>query len=530
MSYHSSLRGILALCLLVCAPWVHANNIQVSNVTLTDQNTASDFTMVQFDISWENSWRLAGGPANWDAAWVFVKFRVGAGPWQHAWLNDIGHVAPTGSTVSIGLLDPAVPFNGASNPGMGAFIYRSGPGSGTFSLLSIKLRWNYGANGLDDNAQVDIKIFAIEHVYVPESAYYLGSGGAESGHFFQVPAPGDPEEPYLVSSESMIPIGLAPGNLYYDNASTYSGDRLGPIPGAFPKGFKAFYLMKYEISQKGYVDFLNTLTRSQQAGRVNADISGEGSANQFVLCNNTVPTGRNGVRNMGIYPAPPAPIDFYCDFTYDQLPDRPDDGLGIACGYLNLTDILAYLDWAGLRPITDLEFEKSARGPDLPTANEFAWGSLFYRGGYWIEQNGFPDEKPCLQQNICDPIVNCQYFGNVPLRCGAFAFAGSSREAAGAGYYGAMELSGNLWERIVSVGHPLGRLFDGRHGDGLLLVNGDPNTLNWPDLGSGEGSAFRGGSCNGIIDRLRTSDRFFGANPDLGTYPWTGGRGGRTAP
>ncbi|MBF0595661.1 MAG: hypothetical protein HQL22_11955, partial [Candidatus Omnitrophica bacterium] len=36
-----------------------ANNIIVSNVTLTSQSTANKTVNVQFDISWQNSWRLS---------------------------------------------------------------------------------------------------------------------------------------------------------------------------------------------------------------------------------------------------------------------------------------------------------------------------------------------------------------------------------------------------------------------------------------------------------------------------------------
>ncbi|MEL6652272.1 MAG: hypothetical protein AAFQ87_15835, partial [Bacteroidota bacterium] len=50
------------LCLLG-----HANNIDLSNITLTGQNTTDQTVLVQFDVSWENSWRLNVGPSNWDA-------------------------------------------------------------------------------------------------------------------------------------------------------------------------------------------------------------------------------------------------------------------------------------------------------------------------------------------------------------------------------------------------------------------------------------------------------------------------------
>ncbi|MCX7649644.1 MAG: hypothetical protein N2050_03695, partial [Flavobacteriales bacterium] len=53
-----------------------ANNIQVTNVTLVNQNTSSgpnhpnNHTFVRFTLTWDNSWRTSTGPGNWDAAWV----------------------------------------------------------------------------------------------------------------------------------------------------------------------------------------------------------------------------------------------------------------------------------------------------------------------------------------------------------------------------------------------------------------------------------------------------------------------------
>ena len=75
---------------------------------------------------------------NWDAAWVFVKFRMDGGEWQHAWLNDVGQINPTGSTVAIGLLKPDSAFNPTTNPGLGAFIYRDADGTGSFSATGFE--------------------------------------------------------------------------------------------------------------------------------------------------------------------------------------------------------------------------------------------------------------------------------------------------------------------------------------------------------------------------------------------------------
>lgn len=522
----SFLHHGIPLLLLTGQAHLLANNIQVTNVSLTDQNTTDNFTMVEFDISWENSWRLVGGPANWDAAWVFLKYRVGAGPWLHAWINNTGHTAPSGSTISTGLLEPGLPYNNMTNPGMGAFIYRSGPGSGTFSLANVKLRWNYGDNGLDDNAQVDIKVFAVEHVYVPSGSYYLGSGGAESGAFYRYEPPA--KDPYQVMGEGAIPIGQNIGELYYDNPSGFSGDRLGPLPAAFPKGFNAVYVMKYEVSQQGYIDFLNTLSRAQQVNRVRADITPVSAPTlttpRYVMSDAATVVGNNGIWVPEVNTFYDAPLVFYADYNGNAVANEPGDGQDKACNFLSLADVMAYLDWAGLRLMTELEFEKCARGPIDPNPNEFAWGSTYYLSSDPPTNPGFPNEGPAYAGE------NCSWVG-YPRRCGSFASSSSDRVMAGAGYYGNMELSGNVWERGVSVGSPSGRAYDGRHGDGLLGSGGDANVMHWPSSVSAAGSAFRGG-CGFLCDivQLRLSERSFAANEDPLGYGWTGGRGCRQAP
>ncbi len=76
---------LLTLCLaalLLGAASAQANNLTISNVSLTNQDTTNDFILVQFNISWDNSWRISGiDPNNYDAVWVFVKYRVVGGPW-----------------------------------------------------------------------------------------------------------------------------------------------------------------------------------------------------------------------------------------------------------------------------------------------------------------------------------------------------------------------------------------------------------------------------------------------------------------
>ena len=497
-----------ALALLLFAGSVAANNINVSNIRVTGQNTTAgennpaNYTLVQFDLSWENSWRTSSAPNNWDAALVFVKYRVGSGDWQHAWLNNTGHSSGTGTsaTIDAGLLTPGTAFHATTNPALGVFIYRSADGTGNFSITGAQLRWNYGANGVADNATVDVKVFAIEMVYVPAGNFYVGSGGTETSAFYMYPTT---TNPYQITGEGAITVGTTDGNLYYPS-STYGGDQSGPIPANFPKGYAAFYCQKYEISQQQYVDFLNTLTSAQASTRYpNA------TTNRHAI---TVSGGVYSTTN-----------------PY------------VACNFLSWMDGAAYSDWAGLRPMTELEFEKACRGLETPVANEYAWGTATVAGNaYTLENDNATNEG--IASNYSTSTGNASYDitdGSIdgPLRVGIFAAHAdnSGRITAGASYYGIMELSGNLWERAVTVGNATGRDFTGLHGNGALSTNGYANETAWPGLTSGEvtgatGSGFRGGHWSSSATYMHVSDRINAALTDTFRYSFFGFRAVRVAP
>jgi len=79
--------------LLLLSVHGHANNLQISSPTFVPVNDISNSIYIQFNISWENSFRLGAGTKNWDAAWLFVKYRVaiasgGDGIWRHVKLNS----------------------------------------------------------------------------------------------------------------------------------------------------------------------------------------------------------------------------------------------------------------------------------------------------------------------------------------------------------------------------------------------------------------------------------------------------------
>jgi formylglycine-generating enzyme required for sulfatase activity len=507
---------LLTLFCVLFKTSLNANNIQISNVSIHSQNIVSDFTMVQFDISWENSWRLGAGPSNWDAAWVFIKYRIGTGPWLHALLNDSGHNTGSGTaaTVSPGLLNTSNAFNATTNPAMGVFLHRSGNGAGTFSHTGLQLRWNYGANGIADGEAVDIKVFAVEMVYVPQGSFFAGDASAlPQGNFRD----GATNTPLLINSENALTLGgTSAGNLAnnnnismttpddFDNLTTQT------LPAAFPKGFKAFYCMKYEITQQQWIDFFNTLSVAQKANRdLTAGSFNIGGKNSDAIIN------RNNIRWT----------------SGDAILNSGTHG-GVGCSFLSWMDGAAFYDWAALRPMSELEFEKACRGNLNAVTDEYGWGSTTITNATIVSNSGATNE---ITTNVgANTVCNSGVSG--PLRVGIFATVSSLRAQAGATYYGIMEMSGNLWERTVTVGNATGRNFTAAiHGNGLLTTDGFCDISSWPGFVTSKvtestGAGFRGGGWNSSAANLRISDRALASNFSTGRFHTFSIRAVRSAP
>ncbi len=534
---HSLQSIVFVLAVFVCflfSTGAYANNIVVSGTTVYGHNTTFKTTMVKFNLQWENSFRVDRGPANWDAAWVFVKYRVptnygGDGVWRRASITNTDFVAPAGSTVALGLLSPGIAYNATTNPVIGGFVHRSVNGVGTINATGVELKWNYGndiktgSTLVGDNDVVDIQVYAIEMVYIPTASFYLGSGGTENNAFYKAPNTSDP---YLVTSEAQITVNASSPNLYYPTG-TYGGDQAGPIVAAYPKGYNGFYCMKYEVSQQGYVDFLNSLVRVQQANHVatSVGVGATSVTNRYVMYNSASLGFRNGIRCDAAINAND-PITFYCDLNGNGTGSEAADGKDIACNYLNWADLAAYLDWSGLRPMTELEYEKACRGTKLPIPNEYAWGTVNLTQNTGISNAGLTNE-------VSANGGNATYANNAgvqgPMRVGALALNPSSRERSGASFYGIMELSGNLWERAVTIGNTAGRGFTGTHGDCVLDGNGYANAATWPVI-AGAGVGIRGGDWFNLATYMTVSDAYFRSYTYSLRYQNFGGRGVRLAP
>ncbi|MBL7728882.1 MAG: SUMF1/EgtB/PvdO family nonheme iron enzyme, partial [Dinghuibacter sp.] len=380
-------KMILIPVVLLLTITAGANNISVSNLSKAVTNTADNYILLQFTLSWENSWRDA---VNHDAAWVFIKYRISGttGAWAHATLNYIngsndGHTIPAGAAIR------------TPPDGKGVFVYRNAPGSGNTSFANIQLRWNYGADGVNDNDLTDVSVSAIEMVYVPQGAFWLGDGS-------NIPLHGQFENgvsglPVQITSENALTLGGgAPGSIGNNNRTGMANNGLSSLPpfsiddfndvlaqtlpAAFPKGFNAFYCMKYEITQGQYTDFLNKLSPAQFASRYDA----------FNYNSNHGGFTQTRYNITGTHP----------NMT-TITPELP-------AVYVEWYDAAAYADWAALRPITEMEFEKACRGTAAPVSGEYAWGTA------------------TINTNSYFPILN----------------AGQTNEAAGGGYSTTV---GNAW-------------------------------------------------------------------------------------
>ena len=122
------------------------------------------------------------------------------------------------------------------------------------------LKWDCAADGIGvPDTVVTVKVCAIEMVYVPQGAFTVGDGLVDQGQFYE----GGVTNPFLITGEAAIPTSNQVGCLWAASLAGKFDGRDGYISNDFPKGYGAFYGMKYEISQGQYADFLNTLNPAQ---------------------------------------------------------------------------------------------------------------------------------------------------------------------------------------------------------------------------------------------------------------------------
>jgi formylglycine-generating enzyme required for sulfatase activity len=467
----------------------NANNVTITGTSVSGSN-------ITFNISWDNSWNANVAPANWDAVWVFIKYQdCNTRLWAHAGLSTIAGDHSTSSPLQV---DP-------TTDGRGVFIRRSSLGGGNIATTSVTLKMTIPAGTFN------YKVFGIEMVNVPQGAFDIGDATS-------------------VSTYNSISVTASSQSGGITAAAI--GGTSAAVPNTFPVGFNSFYCMKYEISQEQYVDFLNSLTYDQQKSRVvNDPISAIGTHAFYA---GAATNYRNGIiiatpgNNAAI------PAVYACDATVG-VENNIDDGQNVACNFLSWADQAAYLDWAALRPMTELEFEKVCRGTAPRVAGEYPWGTTTITA-YTQATAGTNAYKPTeaftpVNNGACmHNLINIYGFipsGFGPVRCGIFATGSSGRASAGAGYYGVMELGGNLWEKTITTQNPSGTAFTGNLGDGTISVIGEHNQTSWPSAATAIGVIFRGGDILNNSNYVRTSDRAQVASPSPVRDQTYGGRGVR---
>jgi len=531
-SYQKTMRITAAAVLLLgigtAAPaW--ANNLRITNVSLEarDRQTSSGSVVVEFDISWDNTWR---NHINHDAVWIFLKVSTDGGTtWVHGNMMDTGN-DPTGTSPgSNNDLEIYVPTDKT-----GAFIRRRSTAQAlseaqtTAQSKDVQLRLNYYTITGNHSAEIKVQVHGIEMVYIPRGAFYAGDT-ASFNAFSDQPAP---TFGWFISSDDTLAVG--PGSqLFYNQTSNtpgvnqYADGVTFSIPRVFPLGFNPFYAMKYEITEGQWVAFLNDLPSSAQVN-LNPFDGGTGCGSKA----GTAVYDRNTISGTS------TPIS-------TARPDR-----AVSC--LSFPMLAAYLDWAALRPMTELEFEKMARGPLAPVAGEYAWGtaSYAYYNTFSISpENGTETLIDGINISLVDGSGASRrwYHGDTifstvnrtqgPARVGLYAdqsAPSAGRVPAGAGYYGNMELSGNVWEQALCVGNSIAiTTFDGTHGDGAITSTGRANfsVAKWAGtavvLAGSSFSGRRGGGWNSPTREFRTSQRD-AANIQASAQTYNGGRGVRT--
>ncbi|MDD5439897.1 MAG: SUMF1/EgtB/PvdO family nonheme iron enzyme [Candidatus Omnitrophica bacterium] len=396
------------------------------------------------------------------------------------------------------------------------------------SLSTVKIVWNWGSDKLSEDGVTAIsastvarvKVLGIEMVYIPAGSFYVGDG-TSSTITGQFESRTNGTAAQITSEDQLTLGGGGEGSIGNNNGSgmatadDFNDSTSKTLPADFPKGYSAFYMMKYEITEDEWIEFFNILTDAQKTTRDITSATGKNSDD--VVNRNTVAWASGNATT--------------------ARKDR-------ACGYLSWMDFCAYADWAALRPMTELEYEKACRGSNAAVANEYAWGDASVTAAVTI--SGTEDGTETITTSDANCCYNNQTFsggdGNSgPLRVGIFATSTSSRSRAGAGYYGNMELSGNLWEKAVTVGNTYGRVFTGTHGDGVLTATasyeGNATNTDWPGIDEipsrgvtgAVGSCLKGGEYVNGTAYIRVSDRINGAAGSLTRFYHAGGRAVRTA-
>ena len=488
---------IVPLFFIFLALQANANNLTISTPVYNDGAKTISFT-----IAWDNSWKISTGPANFDGVWVFVKRQACSS--SNIWASALVSITSGDHTVTAATNLLTVD---AVGDGMGVFIRRTSNGIGSIGTHTVTLKLNSSLTtrpSITPTALDNFKVFGVEMVYVPQAEFFIGDGRSVNSSNFS--AGNNASTPLKIDAAKQA-AGLGAASVYTSN-SIFGCPNL--LPSTFPLGYNGFWSMKYEINSWAYIDFLNCLTYVQQAKRFekwgsrypnqqDQQIAGAGQKTQ------------TKVRTPGTYNTVPAVFGPYG--TTEEV------GKWSPASFLGWLDLTAYLDWSGLRPMTEFEYEKLCRGPLNPVANEYPWGNtLIYQPNrsYADNYTQFNEYWSVIADGTCK--YGQEDDNWCPWRHGFAATATSTRSQSGATYYGIMEIGGNVWEQVVGGGSGYDYSdFTIANGDGALGDNGNANTVGWPTgFGANSGNYIKGGGYSWMTTttHIQVSDRTFYVGTD----------------
>ncbi|MBM4143889.1 MAG: hypothetical protein FJ225_09920 [Lentisphaerae bacterium] len=375
------------------------STLRLENAAIIPRDDAT--AAIAFNIAWESSWRHEG---NHDAAWVFFKARPeGSTDWQHVRLaadktmNPTGYRSGSGTPLELFVPDGADGFTGL-------FVRRAEYGAGKVAATGVTVVWDLtAARGITKDTKVEVRAFGIEMVFIPEGPYVLG-GGTATYHFYMYTNDTEQTLPYLVTGPGAIPTGRKPGRLWANRDSQPEDG--GEIPAAFPNGYAAIYCMKKPITGVQYADFLNTLPPAQAE----------------TLFPPKAPVGRSGTGT---------------DVMYRGTTDA--DGRLLING-LAWVNGVSFAAWAGLRPMTELEYEKITRGPRMP-----GWDTdeSLDHPSYWLVTNMNGWRNPIERTVTVANATGRGFKGSHGLGTPVLPADWPRADAVGAGIRGGFGISGN---------------------------------------------------------------------------------------
>ncbi len=420
---------------------------------------------INFTVEWKNSWH---NERNHDAAWVFFKLDQNSRSTHQFLKSGTGRMLWKGEET---MPDAKIEV---SEDGAGLFVYAGSSYRGNLKY-HISVERDTAKTSLRTRFE-RVEPVGIEMVYIPEGGFTLGDPDEISlsfGAFYQSDSNGDFDKLFQIKSANQeIPVGPEKGSLYYQSEDAiYQGDQQGPIPATFPNGYGAFYLMKYEVTQGLYAKFLNLIGSTAATVRVNF------GSPRYEKHGGTIRL------EDGKYVA--------------GAPDRRNV-------YFHWDDMMAFTDWAALRPYTEFEFTKASRGPSKPKPKEYPWNtSSIDEMALRIDPN---TQEQVMLNGLAEADMN-----------------ESNRAQFGASYYWVMNLAGSMWEKVITVGDEVGRSFIGEHGDGSITYYGYADVDDWPSgFQEVKGYGYRGGGYYGVKGEITDFNPF--SPIGFRTYgAWSGG-------